>query len=165
MTNHKPTEHEIASGEPVKAVAEIKDARFDILAEAYQPNKRVRARIDFEMLPKLEKDTISKGDIFANIKELDAICHIVRAFEDGSVYHIEGSVNPKRDIEMVNSELILHDLMFIEKRTENIDKSTKRGKSETAEQEKALLAKLKTHLDKELPLRQLELTAEEKSLW
>jgi len=164
LTNYRPTEHEKTSNEPIKAVAQIKDARFDVLAEAYKPKKQARARLEIELLPKLEKDTIQKGDIFANIKELDAICHIIRTFEDDSLYHIEGSVDPKRDIEFVNSELLLHDLVFIEKRTENIEKSTKKIKDDTLLKEKELLAKLKVHLDKELPLRTLTLDVDERKM-
>lgn len=122
LTDHKPTEHEIASKQPIKGVVEIKDPRFELLARAYKPKKEVRARIEIELLPKLEKDTIAEGGIFADINELDAICHVVRAFKDESIYHAEGSVDPKRDIAAVNSELILHDLVFIEKRMENIQK-------------------------------------------
>src|SRR3989338_7839857 len=108
LTNHKPTESELASNKPIKGVVEIRDARFDKIVEIYKPKKEVRARIDIELLPKLEKDVIAKGDIFADINELDAVCHIVRAFESDSVYHVEGSVDPKRDIDTINSELVLH---------------------------------------------------------
>lgn len=161
LTNHKPTENEIASKKPIKAVAEIKDSRFDFLAALYKPKKEARARIDIEILPKLEKDTIVKGDIFADISELDAICHVVRAFNDDSIYHTEGSIDPARDITSVNSELILHDLLFIEKRMENIEKKLKRGKDESAVKEKEVLTKMKGHLEKELPLRLLTLSADE----
>jgi len=164
LTKHKPTESETVSNKPIKAVAEIKDPRFDKLVAAYKPKKEVRARIDIEMLPKLEKDTIAKGDIFADIDELDAICHVVRAFTDESVYHIDGSVDPKRDINAVNSELILHDLVFIEKRTERLEKRVKQIKEESAVKEKEILEKLKSHLDKELPLRLLDIATEEKKI-
>ena len=128
LTGHKPTENELTSNKPVKAVAEIRDPRFEKLVEFYKPKKEAKARIDIETLPKLEKDTIAKGDIFADINELDAICHVVRAFKDDSIYHIEGSVDPKRDIASVNSELILNDLLFIEKRMERIEKKVKQIK-------------------------------------
>ncbi|MFH0732641.1 MAG: redox-regulated ATPase YchF [Candidatus Omnitrophota bacterium] len=164
LTNHKPTENELASNKPIKAVAQIKDPRFDNLAKTYKPKKEVRARIDIELLPKIEKDTIAKGDIFADINELDAVCHVVRAFKDESIYHIEGSIDPKRDIDTVNSELILHDLIFIETRNERIDKKIKQIREEAAIKEKEVLSKLKPHLDKELPLRLLELTNDEKKL-
>ena len=161
LTNRKPTENEIASKKPIKGVVEVRDPRFDMLAKTYKPKKEVRTRIEIEMLPKIEKDTIAEGTIFTDINELDAICHVVRAFKDESIYHMEGSVDPKRDIDLVNSELILHDLVFIEKRMENIDKKIKRLKEESSEKEKELLVKLKTQLEKELPLRLIELTAEE----
>jgi len=164
LTHYRPKETDLASNKPIKAVAEIKDARFDRLAEAYKPKKEARARIDIEMLPKLEKDTVAKGAIFIDINELDAICHVVRAFKDETIYHLEGSINPKRDIDSVNSELILHDLVFIEKRMVRLDKSIKKLKEETVIKEKEILMKLKTHLEKEMPLRLLELEDSEKKI-
>ena len=162
LTGHQPTEAEIASGKPIKGVAEILDGRFDMLVEKYKPKSEVRARIDIEVLPKLEKEAIAKGTIFTDINEMDAICHVVRAFKDESVYHVNGSVDPKRDIDWVNSELILSDLIFIEKRLEKLDKNIKQAKEEAAIKEREILIKLKNHLDGELPLRLLELSADEK---
>src|SRR3989338_3416379 len=98
LTGHRPSEKELASGRPIKGVAEVRDGRFDRLVEIYSPKKEVRARIDIEVLPRLEKETIAKGDIFVDIDSLDALCHIVRAFRDDSVYHASGSVDPRRDI-------------------------------------------------------------------
>lgn len=162
LTGHKPSENEAASGKPIHGVAEIKDGRFDYLVGLYKPKKEVRARIEIELLPKIEKDAISKGEIFEDIAEVDALCHVVRAFNDDSIYHVSGSVDPKRDIDMVNSELLLHDLIFIEKRFERLDKKVKQTKEEASIKEKDLLAKLKAHLDKELPLRLLSLDQDER---
>jgi GTP-binding protein YchF len=164
LTNHKPSENEIVSGKPIKSMAEVKDARFDWLVDIYKPKKEVRARIDMELLPKLEKDTIAKGDIFNDIADADALCHVVRAFEDDSVYHVDGSVDPKRDIDKINSELILYDLIFIEKRIERIDKKAKVTKDEASIKEKEFLATLKIQLDKELPLRLLDFTHDDKKM-
>jgi hypothetical protein len=164
LTSHKPSEKEIISGKPIKGVAEIKDPRFDKLVSDYKPKKQVRARIDIETLPKIEKDTIAKGEIFVNINELDAICHVARAFANDSVYHVDGSVDAKRDIDFVNSELILHDLIFIEKRMERLDKTIKQTREEASVKEKEVLSKLKDHLDKTLPLRLLDISAEDKKL-
>jgi len=164
LTNHKPTENEVASGKPIKGIAEIMDPRFDRLVAIYRPKKEVKARIEIECLPKIEKDTIAKGDIFADINELDAICHVVRAFKDDSVYHVDGSVDPERDIDFVNSELLLHDLIFIEKRMERLDKTIKQTKEEAAAKERELLLKLKSHLDKTLPLSVFDIANEEKRL-
>ena len=164
LTAHKPSENEVASGKPIHGVAEIRDGRFDTLVALYKPKKDVRARIEIELLPKIEKDAISKGEIFEDIAEVDALCHVVRAFRDESVYHVSGSVDPKRDIDAINSELILHDLIFIEKRFERLDKKVKQTKEEASIKEREILAKLKAHLEKEKPLRTLELTADEKKL-
>jgi len=164
LTKHAPSEKELVSNKPIKGVAEIRDPRFERLVSIYAPKKAVRARIDIEVLPKLEKETIAKGDIFADISELDAICHVVRAFKDDSVYHASGSVDPKRDIDMINAELILHDLVFIEKRFERLDQKIKQIKDEASIKERDLLAKLKAHLEKELPLRLLEISADDRKL-
>lgn len=164
LTNHKPSEKELVSGKPIKGVVEIRDNRFDKLVSIYKPKKEVKARIEIETLPKIEKDTIAKGDIFTDINELDAICHVARAFKDDSVYHIDGSVDAKRDIDFVNAELILHDLIFIEKRMERLDKTVKQTKEEAAIKEREVLAKLKAHLDNTLPLRLLDISAEDKKM-
>ena len=161
LAGHKPTENEVASGRPVRGVAEMTDARFDKLVASYKPKKNVRARIDIELLPKIEKDTVAKGDVFKDINELDAICHVVRAFKDDAVYHVDGSVDPKRDIDFINNELLLHDLIFIEKRLERLDKTIKQTKEEAATKEREVLLKLKAHLDKTLPLRTLDISAED----
>ena len=65
--------------------ADIQDSRFDILVNMYSPKKVMRARVDIALLPKMEKETIAKGDIFKDIVDMDAICHVVRAFEDEAV--------------------------------------------------------------------------------
>ncbi|MDD5546510.1 MAG: redox-regulated ATPase YchF [Candidatus Omnitrophica bacterium] len=162
LTNHKISEKDLASGKNIKSIAEIKDPRYDKLVALYKPKKQVRARIDIELLPKIEKDAITKGDIFKDIAETDAICHVVRAFKDDSVYHINGTVDPKRDIDSVNSELILHDLIFAEKRLEKLDLDLRKAKDEAKSKEREVVARVKTHIEKELPLRLLELKPEEK---
>lgn len=164
LTGHRPSENEAASGKPIHGVAEIRDSRFDALVAMYKPKKEVRARIEFELLPKLESGAISKGEVFSDIGEVDALCHVVRVFKDDSIYHVSGSVDPRRDIDAINSELILHDLIFIENRFERLDKKIKQTKEETAIKERELLTKLKAHLEKELPLRLLELSPEAERL-
>ncbi len=164
LTNHNPSEKELVSGKPIKGVAEIKDPRFDKLVSIYAPKKEVRARIDIETLPKLEKDTIAQGEIFKDINSLDAICHVARVFKDDSVYHVDGSVDARRDIDFVNAELILHDLIFIEKRMERLEQKIKQTKDEASIKEREAILRLKTHLDKTLPLRLLNLNADEKKL-
>lgn len=157
LTGHDLSEKELSGEKPIRSLMEIKDPRFDVLVDIYHPRKQVRARIDVELLPKIEPESIVKGDIFANIDEVDAICHVIRAFEDASVYHINGSIDALRDIAAVNSELILHDLIFIDKRLERISKMHEPQSAK----EKDLLHRFKEHLEEERALRLLKLTPDE----
>jgi len=145
----------------IPGVVRVKDPRFDKLVSMYTPQKEVPATIDISLLPKIEKEAVSSGEVFTKILDVDALCHIVRSFEDESVYHVEGSINPIRDIGAINSELILNDMMFIEKRLERIDKELSRKKDIVKEKDKKILSKLKAHLEKELPLRTMPLNKEE----
>lgn len=145
----------------VIGTADLRDPRFDALVEMYRPRKQVHARIDLALLPKLERETIAKGDVFRDIVDLDAICHVVRAFEDDAVYHAEGSVDALRDIEMINSELILHDLVFVETRLERLEAAIKKVKDEAQLRERDLLGRMKEHLEQERPLRLMPVAAEE----
>jgi GTP-binding protein YchF len=142
-------------------VASVNDPRFDSLIQMYKPKKETKARINIELLPKIEETTIQEGAIFKNIADTNAICHVVRAFEDESVYHAKGNVNPERDIDLINSELILHDLLFIEKRIERIEAGKKKGRPDANVKEEPLLMRFKDHLEKELPLRTLEINQED----
>jgi GTP-binding protein YchF len=147
-----------------RGVAEVQDARFDKLVEIYQPRRQTRARLEVQLLPRIEEDVIRRGDIFKDMGDVEALCHCVRAFEDGSVYHIWGGSDPERDIEFVRSELLLHDLMFVEKRLERIEADLKRFKRETHAEERALLERFKEQLEAEKPLRLLEVSREERKL-
>ncbi len=149
---------------PLPGTAEIVDQRFDTLVKMYSPKSEVRARIDLVLLPKMEKENIAKGDIFKDIADVDAICHVVRAFEDESVYHAEGSVDPIRDAEMVSSELLMHDQIFVEKRIERIETALKKIKDKTQEKELVLMKKMLDHLEEEKPLRLLELSTDDEML-
>lgn len=149
---------------PLPGTAEILDPRFDQLVEMYSPKSAVRARIELVLLPKIEQETIAKGDIFKDIVDVDAICHVVRAFEDEAVYHAAGSVDPLRDADMVNAELIMHDQIFVEKRIERLEKAVKKIRDEAQEKELALMEKMLAHLEEEQPLRLLQLTEDEELL-
>lgn len=149
---------------PIPGIAEILDGRFDRLVNMYSPNKEVRARVDLVLLPKMEQETIAKGDIFQDIADADALCHVIRAFEDDAVYHAEGSVDPVRDAEMVNSELIMHDQIFVEKRIERIETALKKIKDEKQAKELELMRRMQSHLEEEQPLRLFEVSEEEELL-
>jgi hypothetical protein len=149
---------------PLPGSAEIIDGRFDKLVRLYSPKSAVRAKIELMLLPKLEQENIAKGNIFKDIADVDAICHVIRVFEDESIYHADGSVNPIRDMEMVCSELLMHDQIFVEKRIERIETAIKKKKDETQEKELILLRKMLDHLEREKPLRLLELSPEDEAM-
>lgn len=162
ITRQHPSEHDLTAGKPVAGIAEISDPRFDWLMNLYQPKKSVRARINIELLPKLEKGFAEKSDFMKDLSTADALCHVVRAFTDESVYHVSGSVDPKRDINEINSDLLLSDLIFVEKRLERIEKDLKHQKEERVVREKELLLKMKALLEQGQPLRLFPFTADER---
>ncbi len=101
---------------PIHGIVTVKDPRFDNIVSIYSPQKKTPAHIEVVLMPKVDKEYIRSGHLFEHLDNADAICHIVRAFTDEVVYHIDGSVDAKRDIDFIDAELILGDLMFIEKR-------------------------------------------------
>lgn len=149
---------------PLPGTADILDTRFDKMVAMYSPKKEVRARVDLVLLPKMEQENIAKGDIFRDIADMDAVCHVVRAFEDDAIYHSDGSVDPLRDASMVNAELIMHDQIFVEKRIERIEQLIKKKKDEDQQKELVLMRKMLEHLEQEKPLRLLELVPDEERL-
>ncbi|MFA5907096.1 MAG: redox-regulated ATPase YchF, partial [Desulfobacula sp.] len=154
----------LKTSKPLPGAADIIDSRFDKLVELYDPKKNVRARIDLVLLPRMEAETISKGEIFKDIADMDAVCHVVRAFEDDAVYHAGGSVDALRDFDMVNSELILHDQIFAEKRIERLAAMVKKIKDEDQQKELALMTRLKDFLESEKPLRMIDLSEDEEKM-
>lgn len=149
---------------PFKGIITVKDPRLDKIRAVYSPKKTTPAQIEAVLMPKIEGEYIKSGILFEHLNDADAICHIVRAFKDEMVYHVEGSVDPARDIDSINVELILSDLEFVEKRLERINKDLKKKNEGEQEKEKVLLAMFKEHLEKSLPLRSLGIGAEHKKL-
>ena len=146
---------------PIPGTADIVDERFDRLVKMYQPRKETRARVDLVLLPKIEQETIARGDIFQSIADVDAICHVVRVFEDEAVYHAAGSVDPVRDVDTVNSEFLMHDQIFVEKRMERLEASLKKIKDERQTKEFELMQRIQAHLEQERPLRLMEFSTDE----
>jgi len=142
----------------------VRDGRFDRLVEMYEPKKQVAAAVEFLLFPDFEKQAAQNDALFRSLQNADVICHLVRAFNDDSVFHIEGSVDAERDIGMFNSELLLHDLVFIEKRLARLAKDKGNKDAALKEKEKKLLEKMLSHLEGDSPLRLLEFTEEEKTL-
>lgn len=153
--------------EPNVGVVAVPDQRLDRLSEMYSPEKYTPAVIEFVDIAGLVKGA-SRGEGLGNkflshIREVDAIVHVVRCFENADIIHVEGGVDPVRDVDIIDLELILADLEWVEKR---IQKSAKqaRGGDKTAAAECVLLEKLQEWLAMEKPVRAMPLEEEEKAL-
>ena len=149
--------------EPNVGVVSVPDERLEVLAKISQSAKIVPTRIEFVDIAGLVKGA-SKGEglgnqFLANIREVDAIVHVIRCFDNDDIIHVSGSVDPVRDIEVINLELILADLSQIEKRIERVRKQARNNKD--AQAEMLILEKIITALNEGQSVRQLDLTEEE----
>jgi GTP-binding protein YchF len=135
--------------DPNVGVVTVPDERLNVLGEMYRTKKIIPAAIEFVDIAGLVKGA-SKGEglgnqFLANIREVDAIVHVVRCFENSNIVHVDGSINPLRDIETINLELIFSDLEILERRISKVSKVARNDKS--AAKELALLNKIKAHLE------------------
>jgi len=150
--------------EPHMGVVKVPDARVERLSAVYTPKKTTFATVEY-----IDYAGITSGDVSHNakvfnlIKDADAVVHVVRAFEDESVVHPLGNLDPVRDVRAFESELILGDLEFVEKRLQKIEEQAKRGKKQD-EADRHLLMKCKKALEDEVSLRSLAFNEDEKRL-
>jgi ribosome-binding ATPase len=153
--------------EPNVGMVEVPDPRVDLLTERVQPQRTVRAVIQFVDIAGLVEGA-AQGEGLGNqflthIRETDAVVHVVRCFDDPDVVHVMGSVNPVRDRDIINLELALSDLATVERRLERVRK-TARGGDREAQVELALLERLQALLAEGRPVRELEMGDEERRL-
>ena len=149
--------------EPNVGIVSVPDKRLDVLADMYKTQKVTPASIEFVDIAGLVKGA-SRGEGLGNkflshIREVDAIIHVVRCFEDANIIHVEGSVSPLRDIETINLELIFADLEMVDKRYERVSKIARNDKKYVAEAK--LLERIKEVLEAGKPARVLEFDDEE----
>ena len=150
--------------EPNSGVVSIPDERLDRLADLVKPQKVIPTTVEFTDIAGLVAGA-SKGEglgnqFLANIRETDAIAHVVRCFEDENVTHVSDLISPMADIETINTELALADLETVEKTLDRVSRVAKSGDKE-AQYQVNLLEKVKSHLDEAKPARILELHKEE----
>ena len=149
--------------EPNVGIVSVPDERLDRLAEMYHPKKVTPAIIEFVDIAGLVKGA-SRGEGLGNkflshIREVDAIVHVVRCFEDANIVHVDGSIGPQRDIETINLELIFADLEMVERRIERVKKALKGDKKYQAELD--LLEKVKETLEAGRPARTIAYSEEQ----
>src|SRR6266480_8078524 len=141
-------------------VAKVPDARLEALAKLFEPPKISHASVEYLDVPAVSKESLRDPAYVASLRVVDAFAHVLRAFEDETIPHEYGTVDPMRDLQNVETELVLSDLMVLEKRLERLDKDRKKVKNPELDREAELLEKCKTLLDATQPLRQLELDAD-----
>ncbi|MDG1292582.1 MAG: redox-regulated ATPase YchF [Pseudomonadales bacterium] len=153
--------------EPNTGIVPVPDPRMNEIAELVNPEKVIATTMEFVDIAGLVAGA-SKGEglgnqFLGNIRETDAIAHVVRCFDDENVIHVEGTIDPAADIEVINTELALADLDSIEKALHRYTKAAK-GRDSDAIIMQALIEKIHPHLDQALPLRSFELTEDELTL-
>src|SRR5918912_812475 len=151
--------------EPNTGIVEVPDSRLDALAALAKPQKVVPAVVEFVDIAGLVAGA-SKGEglgnqFLANIRETDAIVHVVRCFDDPNVVHVTGRVDPVADIETINTELALADLESVERQLAKYEKVAQAGGDKEAQRLVAALKKVRTVLDSGRPARTAELSKEE----
>ena len=157
-----------ATIDPNVGVVTVPDKRLEFLENLYLPKSLVPTTYEFTDIAGLVKGA-SSGEGLGNkflshIREVDAIVEVVRCFEDSNIIHVEGGVDPIRDIEIINVELMLADLEIVENRINKIGKKAMMTKDKETKIEVELLEKIKDSLEKNIPLRRLEYTEEELKL-
>src|SRR3981081_404494 len=153
--------------DPNVGMVTVPDARLDVLAKLSHSQKIVPTAIEFVDIAGLVKGA-STGEGLGNqflshIREVDAIVQVVRCFENADIHHVSGTIDPIRDIEVINTELVLADLASLQKRHDRLQKEVRAG-SKQAKIESGIIEKLLPHLDAGKPAITLDLTPEEKEI-
>lgn len=154
-----------ATIDPNVGVVVVPDSRLDFLNDLYKPKSLVPTTFEFTDIAGLVKGA-SNGEGLGNkflshIREVDAIVEVVRCFEDGNIIHVENNIDPIRDIEIINIELVLSDLEIIMNRINKIGKKASMSKDKEIKKEAELLDKIKCSLEKNIPIRNLEFSDDE----
>src|SRR5439155_23379507 len=142
-------------------VARVPDDRLDRLAAIYQPKKLAHASVEYVDVGAIGQEALKETAYLGSLRNVDALAHVIRAFDDPSIPHV-GAIDPLRDIKNVEFDLMVSDLGQIEKRLERLEKDVKKMRTPELEKEFELLKRAKAHLETERPLREMEITPEDK---
>ena len=162
LTKAQLSEHAMANPrEAHVGVAKVPDDRLDRLAAMCNPRKLVHASVDYVDVGAIGQEALKETAYLGHLRNVDALAHVVRAFEDPAIPHV-GDINPLRDIKNVDFDMIVSDLGQVEKRLERLEKDLKKMRSAELEREFELIQRAKAHLETERPLREMEMTPEDK---
>jgi len=146
-------------------VVDVPDERVDRLSELFKPKKTIYAKVTYADIAGLEgSQSAISGQLLNTLTQMDGLLHVVRCFDDVNVPHPSGSVNPLRDIATMDAELLLNDMIAVERKQERLAEERKKGggrERAVIEREAVLFERFKDALSREIPLREIDLTAEE----
>ncbi len=161
LTKAQLDAHAMHSRDAHVGVAKVPDERLDKLSALYNPKKTVHANIEYVDVAAIGQEALKESAYAQRLREVDSLIHVLRAFEDPAVPH-SGEIDPLREARNVEADLIVSDLVQIEKRMERLEKDLKRAKSDELVREHELLLKCKAQLESEHPIRELDLTPEDR---
>ncbi len=148
----------------VHGVAPVRDHRIDRLSEMYNPRRTKYAEFDISLPDDIQPGVTRSSEWLESIQNADALLHVVRGFDAPSVFHVKGDVSPSRDVEMIETELLLTDLELVEKRLARMAKEQPAKHDNQRQREQAVLERFREHLEQEKSLRTLNMTPEEKDV-
>jgi GTP-binding protein YchF len=154
-------ETRIGSTSARTGIARVPDARLEALGKLFEPPKVTHATVEYVDMPSISKETLRDAGSIASLRNVDAFAHVLRLFASDTIPHEKGSVDPLRDMEDLETELILNDFAVLEKRLERLEKDRKKIKNPELDREYELLVKCKELIEANHPLRELKLDAED----
>jgi len=161
LTKAKLDAHAMHSRDAHVGIARVPDERLDKLSALYHPKKTTHATVEYVDVAAIGEEALKEVAYAERLREVDCLIHVLRAFEDPAIPHA-GEIDPRKAAADVEADLIVSDMMKIEKRMERLEKDLKRAKSDDLVQERELLQKCRAQLESERPIRELELTADDK---
>jgi len=162
LTKAHLSEHALANPREAHiGVAKVPDDRLDRLAALYNPKKLTHTSVEYVDVGAIGQDALKETAYIGHLRQVDALAHVLRVFEDAAIPHV-GEIDALRDIKNVEFDLMVSDLGQIEKRLERLEKDLKKMKTAELEKEFELLKRANVHLGEEKPLRELEMTPEDK---
>jgi len=160
--SHQATDKYATSNQTNMGTAQVRDVRLEALRDLFKPKRYMPASVQYVDIPDLNKGESAESLDLAKLKMVDALVHVVRAFDDPEILHPEGSIDPARDVSTMDLELILADHDIVERRLERLEKATKRGLNPEEQRERQILADIVLPaLEAEKPLREVELDPED----
>lgn len=145
-------------------VAKVPDERLAALAEVFEPRKVIPATVEYADMPGLSREALREPSYIGSLRTVDAFAHVLRLFDDDTVMHVEGSLDPLRDWANIDLELVVNDLQVVENRLSRLAKDLKRGKDAKLLAEHELLEQCRAWLEQERPLREMDLGPEQSKL-